>query len=114
MASLDVEETINISCDSLFGNEARINNFSRYDFEIVLRIALENNFFNLYGKIYKETDGEVMGSALVLSVVNAFLCFHEQIWLNHFLDNFKPAFYRWMRYFRYFVHLTILKNLQII
>ena len=29
MASLDVEETINISCDSLFGNEARINNFSR-------------------------------------------------------------------------------------
>ena len=42
MASLDVEslftnipleETINISCDSLFGSEAKINNFSRNDFE---------------------------------------------------------------------------------
>ena len=50
MASLDVEslftnipleETINISCDSLFGSEAKINNFSRNDFEKLLRMALQ-------------------------------------------------------------------------
>ena len=53
MSSLDVEslfnnipleETINISCDTLFANEAKINNFSRNDFEKLLRMALKNNF----------------------------------------------------------------------
>ena len=58
MASLDVEslftnipleETINISCDSLFSNEIKINNFSRNDFEKLFRMALQNNF-NFDGK----------------------------------------------------------------
>ena len=62
MASLDVkslftnvplEETINISCDSLFGNEAKINNFGRNDFEKLLGMALQNNFFNFDGNIYR-------------------------------------------------------------
>ena len=88
MASFDVEslftnipleETINISCDSLFGNEAEINNFSRNDFDKLLRIALQNNFFNFDGKIYKQTDGAAMDSLLGPSLANAFLCFHEQI-----------------------------------
>ena len=70
MASLDVEslftnipveETINISCDSPFGSEAKIHNFSRNDFEKLLRMALQNNFFNFDGKIYKQTDGVAMG-----------------------------------------------------
>ena len=50
MASLDVEslftniplkETINISFDILFANEAKINNFSRNDFEKFLRMVLQ-------------------------------------------------------------------------
>ena len=73
MASLDVEslftnipseEAIDISCDSLFFSEAKINNFSRNDFEKLLRTALQNNFFNFDGKIYKQTDGVAMGSPL--------------------------------------------------
>ena len=71
MASLDVEflstnipleEIINISCDSLFGNETKISNFSGSDYEKLLRMALQNNFFTFDGKIYKETDGVAMGS----------------------------------------------------
>ena len=31
--NIPLEETVNISCDSLFGNVAKINNFSRNDFE---------------------------------------------------------------------------------
>ena len=27
-------------------------------------------------------------------LANAFLCFHEQIWLNECLDEFKPIYYR--------------------
>ena len=103
MASLDMEslftnipleETINISCDSLFSNEAKINNFNRNDFEKVLRMALQNNFFNFNGKIYKQIDGVAMGSPLGLCLANAFLCFHEQIWLNDCPENFKPVYYR--------------------
>ena len=103
MASLDVEslftnipleETINVSCDSLFSNEAKTNNFNRNDFEKLFRMALQNNFFNFDGKIYKQTDGVAMGSPLGPSLANAFLCFHEQIWLNGFPEDFKPAYYR--------------------
>ena len=103
MASLDVEylftnipleETINISCDSRFGSEAKINNFIRNDFEKLLRITLQNNFFNFYRKIYKQTDGVAMGSPLGPSLANAFLCFHEQIRLNDCPEDFKPVYYR--------------------
>ena len=103
MASLDgeflftnilLEETINISCDTLFANEAKINNFSRNNSEKLLRMALQNNFFNFDGKIYKQTDGVAMGSLLGPSLANAFLCFHEQIWLNDCPEDFKPVNYR--------------------
>ena len=102
MASLDVEslftntrleENINISCDSLLGNETKRNNFNRNDFEKLLRMTLQNNFFNFDGKIYKQTDGIAMGSQLGPSVANAFLCFDEQIWLNDCPVDFKEDMY---------------------
>ena len=103
MVSLDVEsffpnipleETINISCDSLFSNEAKINNFSRNNFQKIFRIGLQKNFFNFGDKIYKQTDVVVMGSPLGPSLANAFLCFHKQIWLNDYPEDFKPVCYR--------------------
>ena len=103
MASLDVEflftnipleETINISCDSLFGNITKINNFSRNDFEKFLRMALQNNFLNFDGKIYKQTDRVAMCSPLDLSLANAFLWFHGQVWLNDIPKDLKPVYYR--------------------
>ena len=56
-------------------------------------MALQNNF-NFDGKIYKQTDGVAVGSLLGPSLANAFLCFHEQIWLNDCPENFKPVYYR--------------------
>ena len=35
-----------------------------------------------------------MGSTLGTTLANAFLCFHEQIWLNECPDEFKPVYYR--------------------
>ena len=56
-----------------------------------------------------------MGSPLGLILANAFLCFHEQIWLNECPDEFKPLYYR--RYveeifvlFRSSVHLEKFQN----
>ena len=60
--NIPLEEIINISCDSLLGNETKISNFSRNDFEKLLRMALQNIFFIFDGKVYKETDGVAMGS----------------------------------------------------
>ena len=46
MASLDVftniplEETISVCCDSLFSNDAKINNINRIDFDKHLKAAL--------------------------------------------------------------------------
>ena len=92
--NIPLEETINNSCDSLFGNEAKINNFNRNDFEKLLRMALKNNFFNFEVKIYKQTDGVAMGSPLGPYLANVFLCFHEQTWLNDCPKDFEPVYYR--------------------
>ena len=83
-----------MSCDSLFSNDAKVNNINRIDFEKPLRAALQNNFFNFEGKIYKQIDGVTLEYPLRPTLANAFLCFHEQIWLNECPDEFKPAYYR--------------------
>ena len=103
MASLDVEslftnisleETTSVCCDSLFSNDAKVNNNNRIDFEKFLKAALQNNFFNVGGKIYNQIDGVATGSPQGPTLANAFLCFHEEIWLNECPDEFKPAYYR--------------------
>ena len=58
-----------------------------------LRAALQNNLFNFEIKIYKQIDEVAMGSPLDPTLANAFLCFHQQIWLNECPDEFKPAYY---------------------
>ena len=88
--NIPLEDTINIFCDSLFGNETKKNNSSRNDSEKLLRMVLKNNFLNFDGKVYKQTVGVAMGSPLGPSLSNAFLYFYEQIWLN----DFKPVYYR--------------------
>ena len=57
-------------------------------------MALQNNFFNFDGKIYKQTDTVATGSPLDPSLANAFLCFHEQIWFNDSPEDFKLVYYR--------------------
>ena len=95
MASLDedslftnipLEETISVCCDSLFSNNAKVNNINRNNFGKLLRAALQNKYFNFEGKIYKQLDGVAMGSPLGPTLANAFLFFHEQIWLNECPD----------------------------
>ena len=81
----------------------------------LIRAALQNNFFDFEGKIYKKIDGVAMRSPLGPTLANAILCFHEQIWLNECHDEFKPVYHR--RYvddvfvlFRSSDHLEKFKN----
>ena len=103
MASLDVEslftnisleETTSVCCDSLFSNDVKVNNNNRIDFEKFLKAALQKSFFNVEGKIYNQIDGVATGSPLCPTLANAFLCFHEEVWLNECPDEFKPAYYK--------------------
>ena len=71
--NIHMEETINISCNTLFANKAKINYFSRNDFDKLLRMALQNNFFNFDGKIYKQTDAVPIVSPLCPSLANFYV-----------------------------------------
>ena len=53
-----LEKTLSTSCDSLFSNEAKVNN--RSDYEKLLRQLDKTTFLNFKGKIYKQIDGVVM------------------------------------------------------
>ena len=94
MSNIPLEETLNVSSDSLFSNDAKVNNINRTDFEQLLRAALQNNFFNFEGQIYKQIDDVAMGSPLGPTLGDEVLCFYEQIWLNECPDEFKPVYYR--------------------
>ena len=90
--NIPLEAIINISCDPLFGNEAKINNFSRNDFEQNFEEWLYKTTSSIL--TVKFTDGVAMDSPLGPTLANAFLCFHEQIWLTDCPEDFKPVYYR--------------------
>ena len=54
--NISLEETINVCCDSLFNNDAKVNHINRIDLEKLLIAALWNYFFNFDGNIYKQID----------------------------------------------------------
>ena len=72
---------------------AKINDINKIDFEKLLK-QLYKKAFQFRRKTYKQIDGVAMGSPLGPTLANAFLCFHEKIWLNEYPDEFKPAYYR--------------------
>ena len=46
------------------------------------------------GSYYKQVDGVAMGSPLGPTLANAFMCYHEQKWLEECPLEFKPTYYR--------------------
>ena len=125
MTSLDVkslftniplEETICVCCDSLFSNNAKVNNINRIDFEKFLRATLLNNFFNFEGKIYKQIDGVAMGSPLHPTLANTFYVSMNRFGLMNVLmnSNLHTTEEMLMTYSFCFVHLIISRNSKII
>ena len=53
-----------------------------------------------------------MGSPLGLTLSSAFLCFYETKWLEKFLSEFKPVFYRYVDVFVLFKSTDHLKKLR--
>ena len=106
MASLDVEtlftnipleETIKNCVNDLFSNNFYSGKLRRKDLYDLLKLATTESSFFFDSNLYKQIDGVAMGSPLGPTLVNAFLCHYEKIWLNECPSQFKPVIYR--RYF---------------
>ena len=103
MASFDVEslftnipvkETVSIICEDLFKEESNVYGLNKTQFTKLLSLAVENTIFTFDNQFYKQTDGMAMGSPLGPTFANAFLCKHENAWLNDCPEVFKPVLYR--------------------
>jgi len=47
-----------------------------------LQLATIDSVFTFNDNLYTQTDGVAMGSPLGPTYANAFLCYHEKVWLN--------------------------------
>ena len=103
MASFDIKslftnvplnETVEICINESFTNTEIVNGFNRTQFKNFLKLAVNDCIFLFDGKTYKQCDGVAMGNPLGPTMANAFLCYHEKIWLRDCPTDFKPIFYR--------------------
>ena len=103
MASFDVEslftniplqETIDLCVEILFQDRAHVDNLSEDFFRELLIRTMSESLILFDQQFYKQYDGVAMGSPLGPTLANVFLCYHEKIWLQNCLSEFKPVIYR--------------------
>ena len=103
MASLDVEllftnipvdETIKNANDDLFSSYMYRGKLSKSELYYLLKLGKSESSFIFDNILYKQTDGVAIGSPLVPTLADAFLCHYQKVWLNSCPPEFKPAVYR--------------------
>ena len=103
MASFDVEslftnipvkETIDICMNSLFRNCDAVAGIAKNCFRSMLEISVLNSYFIFDQKLYQQIDGVGMGLPLGPTFANAFLCHHEEKWLNNCPSEYRPLYFR--------------------
>ena len=103
MASLDVEslftnipidETIKNAVDDLFSSNMYRGKLSKSEFYYLLKLATSESSFIFDNILYKQIDGDAMGSPLGPTLANAFLCHYGKLWLDNCPPELKPVVYR--------------------
>ena len=103
MASFDIEslftniplqETIDLCVENLFQDRTHVDNLSKDSFRELLTRTMSESLILFDQQFYKQHDGVAMGSPLGPTLANVFLCYHEKIWLQNCLSEFKPVIYR--------------------
>ena len=82
-----LEETIEISCDSLYKKQELLSNINKNKFEKLLEAAFWNNYFLFDSIVYQQVDGLAIGSSLSSSLANTFLAHYKQILLHYYFKN---------------------------
>ena len=83
--NIQLEETIDISANTLFKNTERVEGLSKIEFKELLSLPITKCYFIFNGKLYKEVDEVAMGSHL-----GPFLIYFEKKWLQNCPSDFKP------------------------
>ncbi len=105
MASFDVKslftnipliETINICVEQCHRHGLIPHNLTTPQFKSLSELAVKESVFQFNNKLYQQIDGVAMGLPVGPTLANAFLCYHESIWLKDCADAFRP-----LRYNRY-------------
>ena len=103
MASFDREslftnipwkETIDPCVGNLFQDRTHVDNLGRHSFRELLNRTMSELLLLFDQEFYKQHDGVAMSSPLGPTFANAFLCYHEKIWLQNCPSEFKPVIYR--------------------
>ena len=80
--SIPLDETIDISIDSLSKDDENTPKIPKDVFRNLLTVTTKESFFTFNNKFYKQIDGVSMGSPLVPALANIFMCTFENKWLK--------------------------------
>ena len=103
MTSFDIEplfinstlkEAIDLCIENLFKDRTHVDNLLKDSFRELLTRTMFESLIVFNQEFYKQHDGVAMGSPLGPTVANAFLCYHEKIWLQTCPSEFKPVICR--------------------
>lgn len=84
---------MSICCDFVFGNENKINNFNRSNFEKLLWSVLQNNFSGFVDKNYNQIDVVTTGSLSGCSLTIYFCIFISKYdSMNITCEKLKPVY----------------------
>ena len=86
-----IDKTIKNAVDDLFSSNMYQEKFSK---SYLLKLATFESSFIFDNILYKQIDGISIGSPLVPTLVNAFLCHYEKLWLDNCPPDFKSVVYR--------------------
>jgi len=92
--NVPLEETTNIIVHGLLNSNEIPHHLNEKQITKALQLATIDSVFTFNDNLYTQTDGVAMGSPLGPTYANAFLCYHEKVWLNQCPDEFKPSLYR--------------------
>ena len=92
--NISLQETIDLCIENLFKDKTHVDNLSKDFFRELLTRTMSESLILFDQEFYKQHDGVAMGYSLGTTLANAFLCYHEKIWLQNCLSEFKPVIYR--------------------
>ena len=92
--NIPVQETIDITINSLFKNCSHVSGIPKQIFYSILEMAVKSSYFLFNGQLFKQKDGVGMGLPLGPSFANIFLCHHETRWLKNCPPEFRPKYFR--------------------
>ena len=90
--NISLPEAIDIAINLTFENNPDIT-FTKRELRKRFRIANSETHFIFNSSIFDQIDGAAMGSPLAPVLVNLFMGFHEQNWIEQ-ATNVKPIFYK--------------------